>query len=146
MGPKSPQYADDILNWHMANGLPRSTASVLVHLTFCEPARQTANEIQQTLRFSAGSISSSLTILRRVGLICRTKDSGDKKYYYELDHDGWMRATLQRFAALDTIVDLTDKAVKSAPDNQRIASMHRVYELFSNEFKTIEKRITDDID
>lgn len=136
------QFIQRFERFGVAGGMSRSTASVLAHLTVCDPPQQTASEIQLALGLSAGSVSSALNTLRRVGLIQRNRHKDDRHYHYELDSEGWRRATLQKLKSLGAWVELAEYGLERHPKNTRLVEMRDVYLEFDKEFSDIARRLT----
>jgi DNA-binding transcriptional regulator GbsR (MarR family) len=140
MTPELQAFAARMNEYHAALGLPPSVAKVLTYLTLSRPLLQTAAEIQKGADISAGSASEALTMLRRVELIERKKQPGQRQFYYEVTKDGWKKATAHRFRMLDAGIQLADSGLKIDPGNERLQSMRDMYALFHREFADFEKR------
>jgi DNA-binding transcriptional regulator GbsR (MarR family) len=135
-------FTETLTKIYIASGLPHSMSKVLVYLTLCIPAQQTAPDIQKNLALSAGSVSTALNSLVRTGLIARSKKLGDKHYFYELDSDAWERSIMQRLESLDYLVELAQQGIALMPNNKRLIAMHDIYLYFGNEFKDLMRRYT----
>jgi DNA-binding transcriptional regulator GbsR (MarR family) len=140
MTPELTQFAKRMNEYSIAMGLPPSVAKVLTYLTLCQPALQTAVEIQTGTGISAGSASEALAMLRQVELIERKKLPGTRQFYYEVTADGWKKATMHRFRMLDQGIELAGEGLSINPGNERLQSMHDMYSIFSREFADFEKR------
>lgn len=140
MTPEQVQFARNMNDFSIAMGMPPSVAKVLTHLTLCQPAAQTAAEVQKDTNISAGSTSEALTMLRQVELVERKKMPSKRQFYYEITPDGWKKATAHRFRMLDQGIDLASKGLAIDPGNERLRAMHDMYSIFSREFADFEKR------
>lgn len=140
MTPELTTFAGRMNEYSIAMGLPPSVAKVLTYLTLCQPALQTAAEIQKGADISVGSTSEALAMLRQVELIERQKLPGQRQFYYEVTADGWKKATAHRFRMLDAGIALADSGLLIDPANERLRSMRDMYALFSREFADFEKR------
>lgn len=136
------QFVQRFERFSIASGMSKSVAKVLGYLTICQPARQTAVQIQSALGLSAGSVSGALNTLHRIGLIERYRHDDDRRHYYELDSDGWRRATLQKLASLGAWVELAEYGLERDPKNTRLVEMRDVYVEFEKEFADISRRLT----
>jgi DNA-binding transcriptional regulator GbsR (MarR family) len=98
---------------------------VLGWMVVCEPAEQTAVDVQNELTLSAGSVSTSLRYLGEIGLVDRVSRPGDRRIFYRLDTDGWELVLQQRFRAFNEIRVVADKAVgaSSGEANDRLHEM-----------------------
>jgi len=140
MTPELTEFAGRMNEYSIAMGLPPSVAKVLTYLTLCQPSLQTAADVQKGTDISAGSTSEALTMLRQVELVERSKQPGQRQFYYEVTKDGWKKATAHRFRMLDAGIQLADSGLQINPDNERLQSMRDMYALFSLEFADFEKR------
>jgi DNA-binding transcriptional regulator GbsR (MarR family) len=140
MSPDLQPFAQELTEMYIRSGLPRSIAEIVVHLTICEPAEQTALNLQKQLRLSAGSVSTALNMLVTAGLVSRTKLPGSKRYTYELKSEAWEQSILQRIATIERLAQLAEQGVKLAPSNPRLSAMHDMYQYFGVEFKDIMSR------
>jgi DNA-binding transcriptional regulator GbsR (MarR family) len=141
MQPEFKQFVAQMEAFCIATGMPPSVSRILTYLTICQPSQQTSRMISESLDLSTGSVSEALTMLRKIEIIARTKKTGDKRFYYELDPDGWKRATIKKFSMLDAGVQLANSGLKIAPKNARLQSMHTMYSLFSREFADFAKQL-----
>jgi DNA-binding transcriptional regulator GbsR (MarR family) len=141
MTPESLRFVDKMEAYGVSNGMSKSVSRVLGYLTVSQPARQSADEIQQTLKLSAGSVSTAVAILHHIGLITRTKEIGGRRYYYELDSEGWKRTTLQQFDIMKDGIALAEAGLRVSPDNARLIAMRDMFIFFDEEFKTIITRL-----
>lgn len=128
-------------NFGIMNGMSRSMSRVLGHLTVCEPSRQSAVDIQKSLKLSAGSVSSSLTMLRRAGLIERYQNDNERRFYYELDSEGWRRSTVKKLQSLGQWVELAEYGLRASPRNPRLIMMRDIFKQFDQEFADIARRL-----
>jgi DNA-binding transcriptional regulator GbsR (MarR family) len=142
MTPESLRFVDSMEAYGVSNGMSKSVSQVLGYLTISQPARQSADEIRQILQLSAGSVSAAVAILHRIGLITRTKEVGGRRYYYELDSEGWKRTTLQQFEMIREGVTLAEAGLRASPGNDRLVAMRDMFVLFDQEFKTIARRLS----
>jgi DNA-binding transcriptional regulator GbsR (MarR family) len=109
----------------LVHGTPRALMRVLGWMVVCEPADQTAADVQSELRLSAGSVSTSLRYLGEIGLVERVSRPGDRRIFYRLNIGGWELVLQQRFRAFNEIRQVADKAVTAAADQ----ATDRLYEM-----------------
>lgn len=143
ISPESKKFINRMTIYNMSTGLPKSMAHVLTYLSVCEPARQSAEDIQKVTKLSAGSISTAVTVFQRAGLVERSRSAHGRRYYYELDPDGWKRATMMRLKSLSVGVDLADAGLAIFPNNSRLVAMRNIYATFDEEFSGLAKRFTE---
>lgn len=104
-------------------GLSRSLLRTLAWLVVCEPPYQSADQIQERLRLSAGSVSAATSALVRAGVIARKTLHGDRRTYYALDPQGWRRLLAGRLEMLGRLRSVTDDALTDGDPNDRLRSM-----------------------
>ncbi len=140
MTQDTKHFADELTQGYILSGLPRSVAELLVFLTICEPAEQTAASLREQLNLSTGSISTALNMLVAAGLVSRTKPAGSKYYTYELKSEAWEHSIMQRIAAIEQLATVANRGVKLMPNNPRLSSMYDMYQYFGTEFKDLMSR------
>jgi DNA-binding transcriptional regulator GbsR (MarR family) len=118
------------------SGLPRSVARVLGWLVVCEPHHQSAEQLRARLRLSAGSVSSAVTMLVRAEIVARVTFAGDRRTYYRLRPDGWLRLLRTRLQLLTHGRQVADQALAAAGDqsDERLRGMRDSYSLLETEF------------
>lgn len=144
MRPEFNQFMTDMTAFGIEAGLPPSTARILAYLTICEPANQTVIEIKKHVRLSSGSISEALSMLRRSELITRTKQKGNREFFYELSTKGWEKSTIHKFDLLHKGIILANNGLSVAPANKRLASMRHLYTVFDETFDDFVERLRTD--
>jgi DNA-binding transcriptional ArsR family regulator len=127
MNKNEAAFVEGFVEYGKQTGLARNTARMLAWLVVCQPALQTSLNIQQVLGVSAGTVSGAATILKDMGLVAETKQSGDRRIYYELLAGGFMRASEQRLASIRLGRQLALARQKQDPGNLRLEKMLEIY-------------------
>ena len=140
MQPEFDKFISRMETFGVAAGMPPSVSRMLTYLTICQPAEQHVDEIRKNVELSAGAISEALTLLRSIGLVERSKKPGDRRFYYQLDPEGWRKATIRKFRVMDEGLAIAEEGLKIMPDDPRMKSMHEMYGLFSREFANFAER------
>jgi DNA-binding transcriptional regulator GbsR (MarR family) len=140
MQPEYDNFISRMETFGVAAGMPPSVSRMLAYLTICQPAQQHVDEIRENIGLSAGAISEALTLLRSIGLVERFKKPGDRRFYYQLDPEGWRKATIRKFKVMDEGLAIAEEGLKILPNDPRMQSMHEMYELFSREFANFAER------
>ncbi len=135
------EFIDRLEQFGVTNGLSRSVARVLGYLIICEPTKQSATEIQHAVHLSSGSVSSALNILRGIGFIARHQSKSERRFYYEIDSDGWKQATILQLQSMGRWVELAEFGLESSPRNPRLIMMRDIYTRFDQEFADIARRL-----
>jgi DNA-binding transcriptional regulator GbsR (MarR family) len=122
-------FVEDMGGMVLVHGTPRALMRVLGWMVVCEPADQTAADVQNELKLSAGSVSTSLRYLGEIGLVERVNRPGDRRIFYRLNTDGWELVLQQRFRAFNEIRQVADKAVTAAAGqaNDRLYEMRETW-------------------
>ena len=111
-------------------GMPRSLARVIGFLLVCEPAAQSAKDIQDTLNLSAGAVSNTLAALRASGMVRPVSVPGVRSMLYEMDSTSWKRNAARRLKASTRALEIAEQGLELQPGNDRLKAMHRLYEVF----------------
>jgi DNA-binding transcriptional regulator GbsR (MarR family) len=110
-------------------GFPRSAARVLALLVVCEPKNQSAEQLQATLKLSAGTVSAAVRILVKGEIVTRTTFPGDRRIYYQLHPDGWPRLLRARLQLLTQVRHVAEDALAAGGDqvDERLVAMRDFY-------------------
>jgi DNA-binding transcriptional regulator GbsR (MarR family) len=111
-------------------GLPRSTGRVLGLLLICKPNHQSAEQIQEKLRLSGGSVSGATSLLIRMGIIQRRTIAGNRRLYYELDPDCWQKLIQTRLQQMKLGTKIANKGLRFRKDDPRLLGMRDLYTEF----------------
>lgn len=114
-------------------GMPRSLARVIGYLLVCEPAAQSAKDIQQALKLSAGAVSNALAALRSSGMVQSVSVPGVRSMLYELNANSWKNNAIRRLQASSRALDIANRGLQIQPDNVRLKAMHHLYEVFDQQ-------------
>ncbi len=131
MNAKQRTIYDKMRKYYTASGLSPSAAKVFAWLTVCEPAAQTAEQIQAETGVSAGGVSEATIMLEKVKVVTRYRRAGERRYYYEITPAGFVASIEQRIAMSLAIRDMASEAIEVLPGNERLHSMHRLYDLLA---------------
>jgi DNA-binding transcriptional regulator GbsR (MarR family) len=110
------RFVEDMGGLILVHGTPRALMRVLGFMVVCEPADQTATDLQRELGLSAGSVSTSLRMLGDIGIVERVTRPRDRRIFYRLHPDGWELILEQRFRAFNEIRRVADRAVEAGGD------------------------------
>jgi DNA-binding transcriptional regulator GbsR (MarR family) len=111
-------------------GLPRSVGRVLGLLLICEPSHQSAEQIQEKLQLSSGSVSTAISVLSRMGIVKRTAETGSRRLYYELDPDCWQKVIQIRLQQVKRGEQIAENGLRLSEDNMRLIGMRDLYVRF----------------
>lgn len=114
-------------------GMPRSLARVIGYLLICEPAAQSAKDIQEALKLSTGAVSNALAALRSSGMVRPVSVPGVRSMLYEINSNSWKHNATRRLKASSHALAIANQGLQIQPDNDRIKAMQRLYEVFDQE-------------
>ncbi len=115
------------------SGLPPSHVQVFAWLVVCEPAHQSVDQMREALGLSSGAISMATANLIRMGVVERTNQPGDRRYYYRFRPGGWEQLMRLRIEATSRIREVAEQALAEAPHPpDRLAEMHNMYAWFES--------------
>ncbi|HSW78036.1 MAG TPA: hypothetical protein VLG36_04520 [Candidatus Chromulinivoraceae bacterium] len=123
------------------NGTPRSIYRIIGYLLICEPAAQSAKEIQDTLKLSAGAVSNALNLLRKSGMIRPISISGTRSLLYEIDPRSWKRTLEQRLRIIPDTLQIIDSGLDLRPKNDRLLLMRKVYGIYEEETVSLLEKL-----
>ncbi len=136
------RFVEDMGGQILVQGTPRAVMRVLGWMIVCDPAEQTAPQIQEDVALSAGSVSTSLRTLCDVGVLERVARPGDRRIYYRFRSQGWERVLESRFRALTEMRRVADRALGAAHGeaDQRLVEMRDTYALMEEGVKDLLRR------
>ncbi len=88
-----------------------------------------AEIIQSQLKLSAGSVSSALQLLQKIGLVSKTTFPEDRRFYYELAPDCWQKMIDTSKQTISRGVSLADEGLELNKNNDRLKGMRRLYQV-----------------
>jgi DNA-binding transcriptional regulator GbsR (MarR family) len=124
------------------SGVPRGVMRVLGWMVVCEPAEQSAQDIQAGLKLSAGTVSAATRMLIGVGYLERVAYPGDRHIYHRLRRAGWDQALEARLRTVTQLRDLADRTLASVGDqgHERLQEMRDVYAWFETHIGELLRR------
>jgi DNA-binding MarR family transcriptional regulator len=140
------KYVETVALHFEASGLPRIAGRILGHLLTCEPAAQTASDLEQALKASKGSISSMTRLLEQYALIERTARPGERQTRYQIREHAWtelMKSKLSGLGSFRTLAEQGLRVLEHAPPKQRtrLETMQRLYSFFEAELPGLIQRL-----
>jgi hypothetical protein len=148
MNPKARPPADiafHVEEWGLLfeqSGLPRMAGRVLGWLLVSDPAEQSAAQIQEALAASKGSISTTLRLLERFGLLEPVSLPGERRTYFRIAPGAFTRMMEDKLRSVTTWKDLSARGVelvrKSGPKRAaRLQAVHDFYAFLEREFPAL---------
>ena len=126
--------------WGLGPMVGRTWAALLVtgepHLS--------ASDLQEQIGASAGSISTALSTLTKMGMIDRVWVPGDRRNYYTASLHAFDQLLERRAEALTVMVGIAKRGLDAFDDvpstKERLEYMHDLYEWFDREYDVLLER------
>ena len=113
-------------------GLQRMPARVLAVLLFSPTPTITAGEVAEVLSASPGTISTTIRVLERSGLVERVPVPGSRREHYRVPDDGWVRLMSSQNEVLGSMADAArialDRVDADTAPGRRLGAMARFYD------------------
>lgn len=137
MKEKEDQFIGYFVRFGAGIGLPKSVAQVLGYLLICNPAQQSALQMQERLSLSTGSTSRALHMLLHANIIEKVRISGDRKYYYLLKSDGLEQSVRSRMTGMQSAQQVAEFGLTLDHTNERLIAMRDLYGYLDKQFRTV---------
>jgi hypothetical protein len=126
-------------------GLSHSAGAILGHLMVCEPPALTQPQIASALGLSAGTVSTQLGILSRIGLVERARGPGERSGRYQLPHNVWTHLVLSEGERIRGLRTLAQAGVAALPPSRqdRITSLDLMVRFWEAEWPVLQQRFED---
>lgn len=121
----------------------RAAGRILGWLMISEPVAQSASDLVEILELSAGSVSTQVRMLERIGLIERVTFPGDRVRYYQMPVGAWMGVMDREREYLDELRRLAALGEDVLPSARpgRVRELGVVAEFFSAEWPALMKKL-----
>lgn len=116
------------------------------YLLICDPAEQSAAQLQDAVGASAGSINNMLRLLQASGFVERRSEAGSRKLWYWIAPGAFSRVLIKRMQLVSELKMLAETGLaemevrKSNKRGDRLREMHECYEFFEQEFPALVER------
>ena len=138
------RFAEDVSLLFEVWGLPPMAGRVWAALLVTEQPHLSAADLQEQIGASAGSISTAVTSLTRMGIIDRVWVPGDRRSYYATSTAAFEHLLERRAEALTQMVALAERGVEAFSDvdpaRARLEEMRDFYAWFDREFDVLIER------
>jgi DNA-binding transcriptional regulator GbsR (MarR family) len=126
-------------------GLPRTAGRMLGWLLVCDPPHQTMDELTEVLQVSKSSVSTTSRMLIQSGLVDKVSFPGERKDFYRISDDAWVKTWLARNNQVIAIRQLAERGLDLLPDDPperraRLQTMHDLYEFLEEELPKLTER------
>lgn len=126
-------------------GLPRMAGRVLGWLLICDPPQQSPGDLAAALQASKASISTTIRLLVRVGLVERVVTPGKRRDYFRIREDTWSRTTEERMRLITPLRELAEHGLALRADaneeaTRRLREMRDFYAFYERELPALVER------
>ena len=125
-------------------GLPPMAGRVWAALLLADGPHLSAADLQNQIGASAGSISTAVTALTRMGIVERVWVPGDRRSYYAASMGALDRLLDRSAEVLTQMVVLSERGIEDLasvdPARQRLEQMREFYAWFDREFDLLIDR------
>jgi DNA-binding transcriptional regulator GbsR (MarR family) len=126
-------------------GLPRTAGRMLGWLLVCDPPHQTMDELAEVLQVSKSSISTTSRMLIQSGLVSKVSFPGERKDFYRISDDAWIKAWSGRNAQIALMRQLAEQGLNlltgNSPERRmRLQNMRDLYLFLEEELPKLTER------
>jgi DNA-binding transcriptional regulator GbsR (MarR family) len=107
-------FVDDFCERDLVPGMPRASMRVMGWMVVCTPGEQSAQQIMEELRLSAGSVSVAVNALHDNGILERVVRVGDRHVYYRLRAQAWENVLEARFRTIGELRRAADRSLRAS--------------------------------
>jgi len=127
------------------SGMPRMAGRVLGELLLAEAPELCFGDLVDGLQASKGAISTTTRLLIQRGLIERVSIAGDRRDFFRLCDDAWVRLLQQRVEAIGKLRNLAERGLpmlerEPATRRARLREMHEFYTWWEREAAVMLRR------
>lgn len=138
------RYIEDVGVFFEGQGLPRMAGRVLGFLMTAEAAPQPTSALIEALTASKGAISVTARQLVDLGLIERVGVPGDRRDFYRVRDDAWVRLLMRNALVAAEMRALAERGLavtKGAVEAQeRLEEMRDVFAFIEREYPALLER------
>ena len=138
-------YIEDFGLFFEQFGLARTAGRMLGWLLVSEPPHQTMDEITDVLQVSKSSVSTTSRMLIQSGLVEKVSFPGERKDFYRISDDAWVRAWGARNNQTIAMRQLAERGLDLLADDTskrraRLQTMHDLYKFLEVELPKLTDR------
>lgn len=138
------RFAEDVSLVFEAWGLPPMAGRVWAALLVTDQPHLSATDLLEQIGASAGSISTAVTVLTRLGIVDRVWVPGDRRSYYAASMSTLERLVERRAEAMSQMAALSSQGVEAfsdvEPARERLEQLRDFYRWFEREFEVVLER------
>lgn len=146
METKQEKFIEKIgLFFEKSGRMPRIAGKIFAYLLICDPSKQTAKQIYDSLNITKSSFSSNISLLIQKSAIIESTRLGERSKYYELKIDGWEELFLKGLKRITTVRHIFSegKAIvknKNPQIKKRLNEIDKLYHFFEIEIPNLIKK------
>jgi DNA-binding transcriptional regulator GbsR (MarR family) len=126
-------------------GLPRTAGRMMSWLLVCDPPHQTMDELVEVLQVSKSSVSTTSRMLIQSGLVDKVSFPGERKDFYRINDDAWIKAWQARNTQAIVLRQLAERGLNLLPEEKpdrrvRLQMMRDLYQFLEDELPKLTDR------
>jgi DNA-binding transcriptional regulator GbsR (MarR family) len=138
------RFAEDVSLMFEAMGMSPMAGRVWAALLVTDRPHLSATDLQEQIGASAGSVSTAVTALTRMGIVDRVWVPGDRRSYYTASMSALERLLERSADVLTQMVALSERGMDALenvdPARKRLEQMRDFYTWFDREFDLLIER------
>lgn len=138
------RFAEDVSLMFEAMGMPPMAGRVWAALLIADGPHLSAADLQSQIGASAGSVSTAVAALTRIGIVDRVWVPGDRRSYYAASMGALERLLDRSAEVLTQMVALSERGIEVLanvdPARERLEQMRDFYAWFDREFDLLIDR------
>jgi len=138
------RFAEDVSLMFETMGMPPMAGRVWAALLLADGPHLSAADLQSQIGASAGSVSTAVTALTRMGIVDRVWIPGDRRSYYAASMGALERLLDRSAQVLTQMVTLSERGIEDLanadPARERLEQMRDFYAWFDREFDLLIDR------
>jgi DNA-binding transcriptional regulator GbsR (MarR family) len=145
------QYVEDMGLYFERLGTTRMAGRMIGWLLICDPPHQSMAELEDALQAAKSTISTTIRLLEQLYLIERVSLPGERRTYFRLAEDLWMRSWRGRMAEIVALRQMAERGLAimaDAPESTRtrLKRMHAMNAFLEREFPKMLDRWQEEAD
>lgn len=142
LSPELDAFIEQLGELFARTGSQRIAGRLLGFLMICDPAQQSAPDIEEAIGVSKASVSINLRLLQAAGIIERVGVAGQRRAHYQVRVDCWSKDLSTKQAEIETMRRIADNGLDALTDapperRERLEAMRAFYEFFERAFPAV---------
>jgi DNA-binding transcriptional regulator GbsR (MarR family) len=149
MMDKKQQFIEETGLFFEHTGMTRMAGRIIGYLLICDPPLQTMPDLVEALQASKSSVSVSLRPLVGYKLVDQISLPGERRDYYRINNEMWIRSWRARMSLLTELRELADRGLDALANDspetrRRLEVMREMNAFLEREFPKLLERWEDE--